>query len=91
MLERDVEKYLVAQTRTRGGRAAKWVSPGWTGVPDRLVFLPGHPVFGVEVKAPGRKATPIQCRVHDQLRALGFSVFLVDSKESIDRLFAGDL
>lgn len=91
MLERDVERYLREQVSKRGGRAAKWVSPGWMGVPDRLIFLPGHPVFGIEVKAPGKKPTPIQARVHETLRALGFTVFVVDSKETVDQLFAGDL
>ena len=91
MLERDVERYLREQVSKRGGRAAKWVSPGWMGVPDRLIFLPGHPVFGIEFKAPGKRPTLIQARVHETLRALGFSVFVVDSKEAVDQLFAGEL
>ena len=40
MRERDVERLLVRAAEARGGLAWKFVSPGHTGVPDRLVLLP---------------------------------------------------
>ena len=43
MLEKDIEKVLVAEVRKLGGRAYKWVSPGNGGVPDRIVVLPDRP------------------------------------------------
>lgn len=39
--EKTTEKYLRDEVRKIGGRAYKFVSPGNTGVPDRLVCLPG--------------------------------------------------
>ena len=91
MLERDVEPFLREQVSKGGGRAAKWVSPGWMGVPDRLIFLPRHPVFGIEVKAPGKQPTLIQARVHETLRALGFTVFVVSSYAEVDAMLSGEL
>jgi hypothetical protein len=42
MREKAVERKLVEAVKARGGICPKWVSPGFDGVPDRLVFLPGR-------------------------------------------------
>ena len=49
MLESEIEKKLVREIRKMGGMAYKFVSPGNTGVPDRIVILPGVITF-VELK-----------------------------------------
>lgn len=41
MRESVVEKKLAAEVKKRGGLAVKFVSPGFNGVPDRLVLFPG--------------------------------------------------
>lgn len=51
-LEKDIEKRLVDMVRRRGGLCLKWVCPGWAGVPDRIVLLPGGRVIFVELKRP---------------------------------------
>lgn len=86
-LEKTVEKYLVKRVKEAGGMAAKWVSPGMSGVPDRIVFLPGGRIIFVEVKAPGKKLRPLQVHVRGQLEALGVDFRVVDSKESVNALF----
>ena len=53
MKEKTIEQRLVKAVKARGGICPKWVSPGFDGVPDRLVFLPGRHFGLVEVKAPG--------------------------------------
>lgn len=83
MLERHVEDALVQHVAKAGGRALKFVSPGSDGQPDRLCLLPGGKILFVELKAPGKKPTPLQAKVHDQLRALGFDVYVADSKEAV--------
>jgi hypothetical protein len=83
MREATIEAWLVARVKALGGIAYKFTSPGRRSVPDRLCLLPkGRAVF-VECKAPGKKPTPGQSREHARLRALGFRVDVVDSKESI--------
>lgn len=51
-LEKEIEKKLVDVVRGRGGLCLKWVCPGWAGVPDRIILLPGGRVMFVELKRP---------------------------------------
>lgn len=81
--EKEIESALVRAVKARGGLAIKFVSPGLSGVPDRLVLMPGGHVAFIELKAPGRKMRPLQVRRAKQLGALGFRVFCIDSKEGI--------
>ena len=56
-----------------------------TGVPDRMVCLPGGRVVFVELKAPGEKPTKLQRNRHRELRGFGQIVFgCVDSKADVD-------
>jgi hypothetical protein len=40
-----------------------------------------------ELKAPGKKPTPLQEREHARLRAMGFTVHVIDSKEGVDAVY----
>ena len=83
MRERTLELKLVKETRKRGGVALKFVSPSFSGMPDRLVLLP-HQVMGfVEVKAPGERPRPLQKSRHAMLREMGFPVFVLDHSDEI--------
>lgn len=85
-MEKTVERYLRDQVRNRGGLALKLVCPGWTGVPDRLILMPGGRAYFAETKDLGKQPRPRQRYVHDRLRALGFQVFVPDSKTTVDRM-----
>lgn len=85
MKERDIEAYLRTKVKAAGGAAYKFISPGNVGVPDRLVLLPGGKVTFVELKAPGKKPTPLQLRQQQRIQALGFHVLVLDSKEGVDK------
>jgi len=83
MREKELEKRLVRAVKDRGGICPKLVSPGMDGMPDRMIMLPGCFIAFVEVKAPGKEARPLQRHRHQQLRALGFQVFVLDDLEQI--------
>ncbi|WP_447716857.1 VRR-NUC domain-containing protein [Pluralibacter gergoviae] len=78
--ESSIEKHLAAAVKAAGGRAYKFVSPGRRSVPDRIVLLPGGRIVFVECKAPGESPRADQLREHERLRALGFNVVVLDSK-----------
>ena len=78
--ESIIEKHLVAEVKKAGGRAYKFLSPGRRSVPDRIVLLPGGRLVFVECKAPGEQPRADQLREHKRLRALGFTVVVLDSK-----------
>lgn len=86
MRERDIEAYLRVQVKAAGGWAPKWTSPGNSGVPDRIVFLPGGLSVLVELKAPGGKPRPLQLAQHKRLRELGQDVRVIDSREQVDEM-----
>ena len=83
MRESVVEKKLAAEVKKRGGLAVKFVSPGFNGVPDRLVLFPGGRMAFVELKAPGETMRPLQQFRARQLVALDFRVYTVDHTEMI--------
>lgn len=83
MREKLTEQKLVLAVKAAGGIAVKFVSPGFDGMPDRLVLLPGSKMAFVEVKAKGCKPRPLQLRRHELLRVLGFLVYVLDDERQI--------
>lgn len=86
MLEKQIEQYLVKQAKAAGGRAYKFVSPGNNGVPDRIVMLPGGRIAFAELKAPGKKPTPLQVNQQRFIANQGLPVVVIDNKEQVDKL-----
>lgn len=86
MLEKEIELQLVKVVKKMGGRAVKFMSPGFDGMPDRLVLLPGGRCGFVEVKAPGKKIRALQRVRHEMLKALGFKAYVLDAKEQIEEI-----
>lgn len=89
MREKQLEQKLVKAVKNVGGLALKFVSPGYDGVPDRLLLLPGGKMAFVEVKAPGSKPRPLQRKRHETLRSLGFKVYVLDDERQIAALISG--
>ena len=83
MREKHVEQKLVRAVKVRGGICPKFVSPGFDGMPDRIVLLPGRHFGFVEVKAPGEVPRPLQVSRHRLMKKLGFQVYVLDDPEKI--------
>jgi hypothetical protein len=88
MREKNIEDYLRRKVKEIGGIAYKFVSPGNSGVPDRLVLLPEGRTAFVELKAPGKEPTPMQLLQHRRIRDLGFVVYIIDSKVKVDEFIS---
>lgn len=84
--EGKVRKYLRDQAIANGfeHRKLKWI--GRNGAPDEFICKPILCHAFVEVKRLGKEPTNQQGREHERLRRAGFTVEVVDSKESVDLL-----
>ena len=89
MTEKSIEQALVKSVKQKGGICPKFISPGFAGVPDRLVLMPGGRTAFVEVKRKGEKPRPLQKHVHKVLRGLGFKVYVLDDTKDIEKILKG--
>lgn len=83
MRERDLEEKFRQEVKKAGGRAYKFVSPGNSGVPDRIVALPEGKTGFVELKQKGRKPTPLQKVQIRKLLNIGCYVTVLDRPEDV--------
>lgn len=84
MLEKEIEKKFREKVKAAGGRAYKFTSPGNSGVPDRLVVLPGGRIGFIELKQAGKQPSKLQERQMEKLKDLGCRVSVLDRTEDID-------
>jgi len=90
-----IENYFVKRVRETGGkvRKLKWI--GHNGAPDRMVWWPAKKeyktplIYFIELKAPGKKATPQQKSEHIKMIADGLHVRTISSIDGVDR-FLGE-
>ena len=84
MIEKDVEAYLRKKVKEDlHGIAFKFVSPGFNGVPDRIILVPKGRIFFVETKAPKKQLRKLQEYVCNIIKNLGFIVVRIDTKEKV--------
>lgn len=77
-LERTIEAAVVRAAKAQGILVTKLNLQGSRGWPDRCFWLPnGRPLF-IEFKRLGERPTPLQAHIHEQLRAAGYRVEVVD-------------
>lgn len=92
ILEKDIEARLTAIVAKYGGQCLKWVCPGWAGVPDRIILLPGGGSIFVELKRPkGGRQSPMQKWWKRRLIDLGHEHWVVhnyDDLKDIERYIA---
>lgn len=88
--EKAIESHLVNQVKKFGGWAIKLWPISVTGLPDRLVLMPGGQVYFVELKTLIGQLSARQILVAKKLRKLGFRVEVLNSKETIN-LFINEI
>ncbi|MCK5601586.1 VRR-NUC domain-containing protein [Candidatus Pacearchaeota archaeon] len=95
--ENKVEQYLHKTITALGGTTRKWVSPGRSGVPDRICIIPngnGRPgaiIFFVEVKTDNGKLSSHQEREIKRLIKLGAPTYVAYGIQGVDDILKGIL
>lgn len=82
MRENVVERTLRTEVKARGGWAIKSL-PSVSGLPDRIVLLPGGRIYFVELKSPTGTVEPHQTVIHRRLRRLGFEVLVLSHPDAV--------
>ena len=63
----------------------KFKAPGFNGVPDRLILLPGKQIYFVELKKPkGGVLSPVQLVMHKLFASLGFKIYVIWTIEQLE-------
>ena len=84
--EKAIERKLVEECRKHGLLCIKFSSSTDIGFPDRLILADGGRASWIEVKSSGKKPRKTQLIRHEQLRALGFKVYVIDHSKQIEPL-----
>ena len=82
--ETDIERRLTRAVTKAGGLSLKLISPGRSGVPDRLLVLPGGRVIFAELKTRQGRPTPLQLHWRDRLRGLGVKSVIIRGDEELE-------
>ena len=86
MREKELERKLVKAVKAIGGICPKFISPGFDGMPDRILLLQHGKLAFVEVKQYGKLPTQLQLSRHKKLRELGFKVYVLDNTDGIQQI-----
>lgn len=81
--EKELEQKLCKAVKANGGLCLKFVSPGYVGVPDRIILIAYGKIAFVEVKAPSKKTRALQVSRINKIKSLGFKVYVLDDEEKI--------
>lgn len=80
-----VEDYLIAQCKKHKFWCKKFVSPGETGVPDRIVIANGCTMF-IELKSKNGRLSEKQKIIIDEIKNAGGKAYVAYTKEQIDTI-----
>ena len=86
--EKAIERYLVERVKAMGGICLKYSNPGEVGYPDRLCIFPNGVSRWVELKSKGEELRAIQVKRIERLLRMDHSVWVCDSKQTIDNLIS---
>lgn len=83
-VEKTLERKLCKAITKMGGKAIKFYSLSFTGMPDRIILFPNHRIFFAEIKSTGKKLSVRQRFVINWLDRMDFFVGVIDSDEGLN-------
>lgn len=85
MLEKNIELWITKKITGMGGLSLKFVSPGNSGVPDRIYILPEGRIYFVELKKEHGRLRGLQKWQRKRFLKMGCQVYVVEGLESAKR------
>lgn len=79
-MESALQKKIINYLKRKGWYVVKIVMSNTNGIPDIWAGKKGKCIW-IEVKDKGEIAEPLQLVRHEELRAQGFQVFVIDTWE----------
>lgn len=80
-LEATIERDACSDALTLlGVRSSKLITPGDTGWPDHIFWIPGGRPLLIEFKREGEEPRPKQGYIHEVLKGLGYDIETHDTK-----------
>ncbi len=86
MLESLIQSKIVKRAKKYGFEVIRLRATDRAGRPDLILLSTRNTVIFVEVKRPGEQCTPLQLKVHNELRRRQFRVEVMYSEKDIDML-----
>ena len=86
MNESTIEQRLVQGIKKLGGMCMKFVSPGTSGVPDRIIITSTGKVIFAELKTETGRLTKLQAYTIDEMRKRGADVRVVKGLSEVKAL-----
>lgn len=84
--EKHLEKLFTKKAVLRGLLSLKFVSPGYSGVGDRILIGRSRTWYA-EIKTTGKTRSPRQKYVAREFLKYGYVIHLIDSYETLDNFF----
>ena len=82
--ESDIESKMRSKLRQAGMGFYKFTSPGTSGVPDRIVLVPGGRVIFVELKTKEGRLSDIQKVTQAKMRRQGAEIYTLYGWEDVE-------
>jgi len=82
MKEQDIQAKIQKYIKARGGYVVKTITSNRAGIPDILCCIDGK-FIGIEVKMPGKTASPLQLANGDLIESAGGLFLVATSVEEV--------
>lgn len=83
MLESQIQAKITQKLKNNGWFVTKLIQTSTNGIPDLMAIKDGRVIF-LEVKQPGKKASPLQDHQIEGLIRCGVEAMVVDKLEDIE-------